>query len=228
MRSEKQNELENASVVAFPLKGEWTALHTPAERIPSHGTDYFGQRYAFDFARLLGPYKKAYPDPIWRHIFARVHAENCYGWGQPVFAPFDGDVISVGDDWPDRRSLNLLRDLFGASFVSADATHDDYRPLTGNYILLEGEPGVALIAHLRLGSIRTETSNFVKEGDVLAEVGNSGNSTSPHLHFHIMNRRDPFAAKGVPCKFRRYERFRGGSWEEVFDSIPEALEPIRV
>jgi hypothetical protein len=43
-----------------------------------------------------------------------------------------------------------------------------------------------------------------------------------------MGGRDPFKAEGLPCKFRRYERFRDGAWEEVFDSIPDALEPIRV
>jgi hypothetical protein len=38
-------------VVGLPLRGEWVAVRTPAHRIPSHGTDRFGQRYAFDFVR---------------------------------------------------------------------------------------------------------------------------------------------------------------------------------
>ena len=45
-------ELEGARIVDFPLRGEWRAVHTPASRIPSHGTDMLGQRYAFDFMRL--------------------------------------------------------------------------------------------------------------------------------------------------------------------------------
>jgi len=220
--------LEGAVSVAFPLKGEWTALHTPAERVPSHGTDYFGQRYAFDFARLLGSYKKAYSKPIWQHLLSTVKVEDCYGWGETVFAPFDGQVIAVGEGWPDRERLNLLCDILRASFFAQGATREDYRPLTGNYILLEGDSGVALLAHLRRGSVQVQTEQFVKEGDPLAAVGNSGNSTAPHLHFQIMNGRDPFKAEGLLCKFRRYERFYGGAWEEVFDSIPEALEPIRV
>jgi Peptidase family M23 len=221
-------EIDEAVSVTFPLKGEWTALHTPAERVPSHGTDYFGQRYAFDFARLLGPYKKAYRKPIWHHLLGRVRVEDCYGWGEPVLAPFDGEVVAVGDGYRDRERLNLLWDLLRTSFFAQDATPEDYRPLAGNYILLEGRPGVALLAHLRLGSVRARVGQLVGEGEPLASVGNSGNSTTPHLHFHIMSGRDPFKAEGLPCKFRRYERLRDGIWEEVYDSIPGALEPIRV
>jgi hypothetical protein len=221
-------EIDESISVAFPLRGEWTALHTPAERVPSHGTDYFGQRYAFDFARLLGNYKKAYRKPIWHHLLGRVRAEDCYGWGEPVLAPFDGEVVAVGDGWPDRERLNLLWDLFRTSFFAQDATPEDYRPLTGNYILLEGQPGVALLAHLRLGSVRVRVGQFVREGESVAAVGNSGNSTTPHLHFQLMDGRDPFKAEGLLCKFRRYERFRDGIWEGVFDSIPGALEPIRL
>jgi hypothetical protein len=41
-------------VVEAPLRGEWTALHTPAHRVPSHGTNHLGQRYAFDFIQVGG------------------------------------------------------------------------------------------------------------------------------------------------------------------------------
>jgi hypothetical protein len=221
-------KIDEAVSLAFPLRGEWTALHTPAERVPSHGTNYFGQRYAFDFARLLGPYKKAYANPIWHHLLGRVKAEDCYGWGEPILAPFAGEVVAVGDGWPDRERLNLAWDLLRTSLFAQGAVAEDYRPLVGNYLLLEGQPGVALLAHLRRDSLRVKTGQSVNEGEPLAAVGNSGNSTTPHLHFHIMDGRNPFKAKGLPCKFRRYERFRDGAWEEVFDSMPAALEPIRV
>lgn len=221
-------ETDAAVSVAFPLRGEWAALRTPAERVPSHGTDYFGQRYAFDFARLIGPYKKAYRKPIWQHIFGTVAVENCYGWGQRVLAPFEGEVVAAGDGWPDRERLNLPWDLLRTSFFARDATPADYRPLTGNYILLEGRHGVALLAHLRRGSVQVRTGQLVREGEPIAAVGNSGNSTTPHLHFHLMDVRDPFRAEGLPCKFRRYERFRDGAWEEVFDSMPGPLEPVRI
>ena len=72
-------------VVEFPLRGEWVAYHTPAERIPSHGTDQLGQRFAYDFLRIERD------KPGWkfcRASMARYHAfgvplRDCYAWGQP-------------------------------------------------------------------------------------------------------------------------------------------------
>ena len=221
-------ELDAAVSVSFPLRGEWVALHTPAERVPSHGTNHFGQRYAFDFARLVGPYNKAYRQSILRHFFGLVKVEDCFGWGQMVLAPFDGQVVGAKDGWPDGERLNLTWDVVRTSFLARDALPHDYRPLTGNYVLLEGESGVAMLAHLRNGSVRVHVGQSVSEGEPVGEVGNSGNTTFPHLHFHLMDTRDPFKANGVPCKFRRYQRYRDGVWEEVFDSVPQAMEHIRV
>ena len=218
----------DAVTIGFPLRGEWTALHTPAERVPSHGTDYFGQRYAFDFARLIGPFKKPYRKQIWQHALIGIPVDDCYGWGEPIYAPFDGEVVGAGDGWPDGSRLHLVWDLLKASFLAPDATPGDYRPLAGNYILLEGQPGVALLAHLRRGSVHVRVGEAVKEGAVVGAVGHSGNSTMPHLHVHVMDGRDPFTARGLPCRFRRYERFRDGVWEPVVDGIPDALEPIRL
>ena len=48
------NEFENGLVLEFPLRGEWNAPHTPGTKIPSHGTDLLGQRYAFDFWQIDG------------------------------------------------------------------------------------------------------------------------------------------------------------------------------
>jgi hypothetical protein len=46
------SELDGAVLVDFPLRAEWTAYNTPADRIPSHGTDMLGQRFAYDFIRV--------------------------------------------------------------------------------------------------------------------------------------------------------------------------------
>jgi len=221
-------ELDDAVSVTFPLRGEWVALHTPAECVPSHGTDHFGQRYAFDFARLLGRYDKAYRTSILRHLFAVVKVEDCYGWGQIVLAPFEGEVVAAGDGWPDRGRLNFMCDLVRTSLLAQDASPKDYRPLTGNYVFIEGQPGVAVLAHLRSGSVRVHVGQSVREGEPLGEIGNSGNSTLPHLHFQVMDGRDPFKANGIPCKFHRYQRYCNEVWEDVLDSIPQALEHIRV
>ncbi len=39
-------------IVEFPLRGDWIAPNTPGHRVPSHGTDIFGQTYAYDFLKV--------------------------------------------------------------------------------------------------------------------------------------------------------------------------------
>jgi hypothetical protein len=67
-------DVSKAAAVDFPLRGEWCAVTTPAERVPSHGTDYFGQRYAYDFAQLNVEGRQFYPSSLFRHIFATLPA----------------------------------------------------------------------------------------------------------------------------------------------------------
>jgi hypothetical protein len=217
----------DAAVIDFPLRGEWTALHSPAERIPSHGTDYFAQRYAFDFCRLDArnvPHRAS----VLRHIFATIPSTACLCWNEPVVAAFDGLVVSSRDGWPDHARVGLVSGLLLSWFSRAEPSADDYRPLTGNYVVVEGPPGAALYAHLRKGSVAVNPGDRVRTGQQIASVGNSGNSTMPHLHFQLMSSADPFTAEGRPCAFRRYERLRNGGWEVMGPDVPGVLERVRV
>jgi hypothetical protein len=216
-----------AAVVDFPLRGEWCALHTPAERIPSHGTDYFGQRFAFDFVRMNSEGNRFYPNSLLTHFFAVVPATAFFCWDQPVHSAFSGRVVSVGEDWPDRRWVNALWQLARATLFSRGPRGTDYRPLAGNFVLVEGDAGVALYAHLRRGSIRVRSGQAVAVGTELGSVGNSGNSTMPHLHFHLMGGRDPLTAEGRLCAFRSYERYDSGAWVAVAGGVPGLLERMR-
>ena len=218
------------AVVDFPLRGEWWALATPAERVPSHGTDYFGQRYAFDFARMdpTGTwYAEGGGSDALRHATVGLAASRFLAWGQPVHAVADGRVLAAGDGWEDHARVRLVPSLLRATIVPVEATPADIRPLAGNFVLVEGADAVALYAHLRRGSVRVAAGARVRAGDLLGEVGNSGNSTMPHLHFHLMDGADPFTARGVACAFRRYEEWSVGAWRAVSDGVPPARTRIR-
>jgi hypothetical protein len=218
----------SAAVVDFPLDGEWRALNTPAFRVPSHGTDYFAQRYAYDFAQLDATSHKWQSGSLLRQLTIGTPASHFLCWDQPVNAAFAGRVIAVGDGWPDRHNVVALWELLRATLFATPPRGRDYRPLAGNFVLIEGQPGVALYAHLRRGSVIVQQGQSIAAKTPIGRVGNSGNSTMPHLHFHLMDSPDPLSAKGMPCVFRQYELFVDGAWVVVENGAPNRMERIRV
>jgi len=54
-----------------------------------------------------------------------------------------------------------------------------------------GKTEYALYVHLKPGSVRVHVGDEVKSGDVVGKLGLSGNSTEPHLHFHVYDKPDP-------------------------------------
>jgi len=222
-------------VVDFPLRGEWVAVHTPAERIPSHGTDMLGQRYAYDFLRIDTTRKgfKFFRGSMLRYLLFGVRLEDCYGWSAPVYAPFEGTVIAAKDGWSERRRLHPVSDLavvIKNAFVFDPSKTTDLRPVLGNYIILrmEGDEKVhGFFAHARRGSILVREGEQVRVGQQLAAVGHSGNSTAPHLHFHRMDRATIVDAQGLSCRFKGYEVLRDGVWRAVTEGVPAKRELIR-
>ena len=66
----------------------------------------------------------------------------------------------------------------------------------GNHVVLDlGNGEYALLAHLQRGSVRVEAGDRVRAGDVLGLTGNSGNSSEPHLHFHVQDRPGLFGGR---------------------------------
>jgi hypothetical protein len=208
-----------SAAIDFPVSGEWVAINTPAERIPSHGTDFFGQRYAFDFVKLGAGGGSFSTISLWRQFLLFVPAESFLAWNEPVFSVFAGTVLRAEDGWTDRRRVNSVWEMLRANVLQREPDPADLRPLLGNYVLVEGEPGVALFAHLRQGSVRVEPGQSIASGHRVASVGNSGNSTMPHLHFHVMDRADPWQAAGVYCGFRCAD-----AQKEPF--VPSAMKPF--
>ena len=223
-------ELENPVVVDFPLRGEWVALQTPARRIPSHGTNALGQRYAFDFLRT--DHRRGvifFRSSLAKYWLAGIPTSDCYCWQEVVRAPFDGEVVAARDGMRERKWLHPLVDLLSivGNAVTAKAkvrlfgvrslNVDTY---VGNHVILKRDSVYALFAHLTTNSVAVEPGQRVRVGDGLGKVGHTGNSTAPHLHFQLMNSADLLSARGIPCAFREYEVFDGGKWNAVVGGIP--------
>ena len=76
----------------------------------------------------------------------------------------------------------------------------------GNHVILDlGDGRYALYAHLKPGSITVEVGEQVRQGQVLGELGNSGSSTGPHLHFHVMDAPSGLVADGLPYVFSDFD-----------------------
>jgi murein DD-endopeptidase MepM/ murein hydrolase activator NlpD len=107
-----------------------------------------------------------------------------------VRAPADGVVVEAVDGIRDNRPQVEV---------------ENRNAPAGNHVLLDlGNGEYALLAHLRRGSVRVREGRRVRAGDLLGRCGNSGNSSEPHLHFHLQDGPRLFAARGLPVVFRGY------------------------
>ena len=77
--------------------------------------------------------------------------------------------------------------------------------VVSNHVILDLDNGIyAVFAHLKRGSIRVRRGEHVQAGQQIAECGNSGNTSEPHVHFQLMDHRRMAVAAGVPFSFDQY------------------------
>ena len=139
-------------------------------------------------------------------------------------------MIAARDGWLERRFLHPLVDLAAVLWNSLTfPLRTDLRAVLGNHIILRlaDTEVFALFAHARTGSIKVREGELVRVGQHLADVGHSGNSTAPHLHFQLMDKSNVREASGLPCSFRHYEALRAGAWSTVDTGIPGKREFVR-
>ncbi len=222
-------ELDDPVVVDFPLRGEgWMAVTTPAARIPSHGTDMLGQRFAYDFLRVdARRHPHDHPSTTVRAILFGRRAQECYAWGEPVHAPFDGIVVRAVDGVDERTWIHPVAEAVRLARNAWTFRPERLLDILGNHVIIEAPVAYAALVHLAPGSVAVRPGQAVRSGEVLGRVGHTGNSTSPHLHFQLMDSLDVATARGVPCAFRRYEVQTRGSWMPVENGIPDRRDRLR-
>ncbi len=174
-------------VLGPPLKGRWwKAANGPSNEshhrrafIPIGGRVHVSQRFAIDWVKLGDDGKTFSGDP---KSNASYHA-----YGQSALAVADGVVTEVKDGVPentpgDSQAVPITLETIGGNHVIVD--------LGGGFF--------ALWAHLQPGSVKVKLGDRVKRGQVLGLVGNSGNSTEPHLHFHVSDASSVLGSEGLP------------------------------
>jgi murein DD-endopeptidase len=179
--------------ISPPLRGDnWAALNGPANAtghrraiIPIAGGAHISQRFAIDLVQLREDGRTFTGDSL--------DNKNYRAYGNEALAVADGTVVAFKDGIPENvppsRAVPITLETVG-----------------GNHVILDiGGGHFAFYAHLQPAKIRVKMGDHVKRGQVVGLVGNSGNSTEPHLHFHICDGNSPLGSEGLPYALTSFE-----------------------
>jgi murein DD-endopeptidase MepM/ murein hydrolase activator NlpD len=162
----------------LPVAGTWWVWWGgPDERRNYHAV-FPAQRHAYDLAkwRRGGTFRGS-----------GTHNGDYFAFGHRVVAPAAGVVVEARDGVRDNQPQ--------VEIENPDAP-------AGNHVMLALGPGRhVLLAHLRQGSVRVQPGQRVRAGQVLGRVGNSGNTSEPHLHVHAQDSPTPLTGIGLPIVF---------------------------
>ena len=167
----------------FPSVGEWTIIHGGRRRSTNYHHGSRTQRFAYDMIVKEGGRGRRGPGNA---------GALCYG--KPVLAPAAGTVVMAIDGVPENRAGE--KGTGGGNGVVIDHGFGEFSSLW----------------HFIPGSVRVKVGDRVEVGQELGKVGNSGQSSGPHIHYHASTdpkRGDSF---GIPAPF--VDVFVDGVWRE--------------
>ena len=174
---EAKEIIRNATKMKLPFKGEWTVTWGGDTKEQNYHVESVAQKNAFDI--LIKDKNES------THKGTGATNEDYYAFGKELYAPCDGEVVLVVDGVKDNIPGNL---------------NPIYVP--GNTVIIKTATGeYAFFAHFKQHSIVVKQGQKVATGEILGLCGNSGNSTEPHLHFHLQNDEDMVKAIGAKCYF---------------------------
>lgn len=185
----------------FPLKGNLCICNLPMN-LSQHRKAQF-QEFAFDIVGIehyqgneFSTSYKANPKEL---IDYSIFRRN-------VMAIGDGKVIEVGNKFPESKMNNTQtysEEFFTKLSKQLLPKIGLKNTIAGNYIIIEHcSEQFSFYAHLSENSICVKEGDKVKQGDVIAKVGNTGHSTEPHLHFQLIDSKNLFEANCLPIMFK--------------------------
>jgi hypothetical protein len=180
-------------VLAPPFRGEWAIVQGGNTLLINHHARLAQQHDALDFVMLTqgGILPEDADSPS--------QNSDWPSWEEPLYAPARGKVVRVVDGIEDSEGMNL-----------------DGKNPAGNHIVFDiGQGQYVLLAHLRHKSIKVKEGQSVSCGQPLGLVGNSGNTSMPHLHMQLQTTSDIYSAENrtIPMRFVGSTRVRGSSKE---------------
>lgn len=171
------DDYQSKHLYALPLVGKWFVGNGGRDPKQNHHVGNEQQWYALDLHREGTDHKSFRTDG--------KKVEDYLAWNELVVAPADGTVVQVVDGAPD----------------NAPGDKDGY-VVPGNAVVIDhGDGEFSVLAHLRLGSIVVKVGKHLKKGDRIGRVGNSGNTSEPHLHWHLASEANMTKSHGLPIRF---------------------------
>ena len=149
---------------------------------PLDGSLWAAERFAIDYVQVSAAGTLFTGD--------RAKPESYPYFGADIHAVADGPVVAVLDGLPEQVAgqspTGLPLDQYGGNHVVQDIS--------------DGQGGgiYAFYAHLKTGSVKVKPGDRLTTGQVIANLGNTGNTDAPHLHFHVMSTPDPLRSNGLP------------------------------
>ena len=172
-------DYEAVTPLRLPFNGEWFVVWGGRTASTNHHAGHVDQRFAIDFVLLDGE-RTFEGDGLLN--------EDYHCFGEPVLAPAEGSVVVAVDGIDDNA--------IGETNAAAPA---------GNHMVIDhGNGEFSLLAHFMKDSVLVQQGSDVAPGQTLARCGNSGNSSEPHVHYHLQNGPMPFQAEGLPAFFQDY------------------------
>ena len=204
-------------VLGPPFKGSgWVAANGCCDSITHVRTDlavnsgiFISQRYAIDWMKTDEDNRLYVGDP--------QVLNNWIGYNENILAVSDAKVVRVVDEFQDQVPFILPT---GAGAITLEQ-------IDGNHVILALPNGqFAFYAHLKPGSIVVKEGDFVTKGQVIAKLGNTGNTSAPHLHLHIMETASSLGSNGLPHVFSEYNLIGQTTDESFFDEGLEDNTPF--
>ena len=175
----QENYMQKGEYI-LPFAGAWTVFNGGVDKTLQHGGSV-SQTYAYDFI-IMDDEGKSFQGSA-----TDLHSYYCYA--KDVIAPADGVVVQIRKKSKD-------------SFVDGINVYCDSVDIRGNYITIKHyDNEYSVSAHLMPNSITVKVGDKVKQGDVIAKCGNSGNTSEPHLHFQFQSGKSFFLSVGLPIAF---------------------------
>jgi murein DD-endopeptidase MepM/ murein hydrolase activator NlpD len=183
----------------FPLAGTWYVGAGP--NLHSHHRWATMEEFAFDLVALGGDGKT--------HKGDGSHLADYYAYGRDVLAVADGVVVEVATDATEanerlRRPDESEEDYERRTVMAQnELLAKNYKAPIGNYVVIRHAGGeFSHYAHLKQGSVKVKAGDAVQQGQAIAQLGHTGNTTEPHLHFQLTDGSDPMYSRGVPIVFK--------------------------